>query len=180
MKAGGSGFFDSWNARRTRAANRRATAARTRRVFIDSAGWADRMPYCRRFGNAEISRMAERRREGGVGFCYPGLDGGDGWGWGRQGNGGQGNVGCGGDNETDLSAAFGRSRSKWMGVRFKTSRSKSLPYPAVEAGDAVVLAYGWWIGFQTFLKPYPSKSLTLAVANSVTPKARRQRAVRVS
>lgn len=35
-------------------------------------------------------------------------------------------------------------------------------------------------GFQTFPKPNPSKSFTLAVANSVTPKARRARAVRVS
>jgi hypothetical protein len=35
-------------------------------------------------------------------------------------------------------------------------------------------------GFQTFPKPKPRKSLTFAVANSVTPKARRLRAVRVS
>ena len=49
-----------------------------------------------------------------------------------------------------------------------------------ETDLTVPMAYGWWIGFQTLLNPYPSKSLTLAVANSVTPKARRQRAVRVS
>ena len=49
-----------------------------------------------------------------------------------------------------------------------------------ETDLTVPMAYGWWIGFQTLLNPYPSKSLTLAVANYVTPKARRQRAVRVS
>ena len=36
------------------------------------------------------------------------------------------------------------------------------------------------IGFQTLAKPSPSKSLTLAVAKSVTPKACKARAVRVS
>lgn len=36
------------------------------------------------------------------------------------------------------------------------------------------------IGFHTFSNPNPSKSFTLAVANLVTPKARRARAVRVS
>ena len=52
--------------------------------------------------------------------------------------------------------------------------------PAGAEGVRGFRRYSAAIGFHNFTKPNPLKSFTLAVANSVTPKARRARAVRVS